>query len=213
MAEKKRPRYTEEEYESLEVVLPLATLSFPHIFEMGEYKGKPTNFNGTFLIPKDADLTEVKKRIVRAKALRWGKNKNKWPKVASPIQDGDEMEDQEGYADHYVIKATSNKRPGVIDLKGKTVTDASLVYGGVKVRAVVQAAADQMPPRRKGEKPEPYVKFYLKGIKIVADGERLGGGGSSMKKLKEINEDEGSDDPDSYEDDEGGDEDSNSSMW
>lgn len=213
---KKEYKLTKEQYAKLEAVTPRFTLSYPHVFEKGKYEGKETNYNITMLFPKNTDLKDLRQKLFTAKIYQWGKDKAKWPTkfMREAITDGDEEGQPDAHAGHWVIKATCKDKPPVVNASGEEILVASEIYGGALCRAVVQASAYVVSKDNYG------VKFYLKALKKVGEGKRLGNGGSALKAFESVDDSdlmEGSDDEENYDpeyDNLSGEEtEENSSMW
>ena len=169
------------------MITPMFRLSHPHLFKA--QAPKPTDkpkFSLTMLYPKGTDLmgqtlaTEsspsqpisLKTVITNAKLQEFGAKEN-WPdKLQSPVRDGDdeEFKDKEGYAGHWVIKATSNEdsRPGVVDAKGVPITEASVIYPGCYCRAYVYARVWEYMGKQG-------VQFILDHVQMLKDGKSFGG--------------------------------------
>lgn len=206
---KEKQKLTEEQYASLEIVTGRFVGSHPHIFEMAKYEGKETSYQITMLFKKTTDMKELRNRLHRAKVFAWGKDQAKWPQgIESPIKDGDKEED-ETYHGYWKVMATSNKQIVPVDAAGNDILKASEVYGGAIYRAHIQAAVYEVSKKNLG------VKFYLKGLQKVAEGEKLGAGSKRSKKAFAETPDEGDEgenDPSNY-DDSDGDSDTDSAMW
>lgn len=184
----KEYKLTNEQYESLTVTIdPPAVLSFPKIFEKGKYKGKETSYGGNFLIKKEAptlkddkNMAKYRKVLFQAKIFQWGQDQKKWPKgMNSPISDGDDSKYKEEHG-HWILKATTNDDlvadGNVVNAKGQEILAAKEIYGGILCRAHLQAGAYEISESNLG------VKFYLKALKKVAEGKKLGGGGKGRAK-------------------------------
>lgn len=104
----------------------------------GSQKAK---FSVCLLIPKkDKDL---KKRIdaAIAAAVTAGADKLRGTKQAKwkmPLRDGDEeRDDDENYAGHWFINASSDQKPGFVDKDRQPILDAEEIYSGMYGRASV----------------------------------------------------------------------------
>ena len=163
--------------EKTRVLTPEFRVSYPHVFKPSVMKGtnNAPKYSITMLFPKDADLSSLKAVIRQAKIDKFGAKEN-WPKVMrSPVEDGDKPEhaDKEGYADHYVIKASSNEnsKPGVVDESVKTIIDASKFYPGCYARAYIFAYVWEFP-----EDSGKYgIGFILDHVQKLRDGKSFGG--------------------------------------
>ena len=109
-------------------------ISYPHLYKRAVFEGQEGKFEATFLVKKDdPQVPAIKNHINEIrKGLKF--------KVASDklaIRDGDESgrEESEG---HWVIKASSNRRPMVIDRRKQPIfDDDGTIYGGCIVNATV----------------------------------------------------------------------------
>jgi hypothetical protein len=189
-AKTKQYKLTSEQYDSLAIVVPSVVISHPHLFEMGKYEGKDTNYNCTLLIPKKRDMKEIRQRLTRAKIFTFGKDQNKWPQNTKrkhfwnpAIKDGDKMEKYPDYAGFWVITATSSTQPPVVGPNGQEILNAKEVYGGMIAHVHIQAATYEVSDKNLGE------KFYLKAVKKIADGKRLGNGSAALKAFDAISDD------------------------
>lgn len=174
------------------IVTPKFRVSYPHVFKAQSMEdGGKKKFSVTMLFDKDEDLTLIKEAIKNAKIAEFGPNKADWPKnLESPVNDGDDekYEDKEGYAGHYIIKASTNEdqRPGVFDEDLSPITDASNFYPGCYARAQVYAYVWTFG-KKQG------VGFILDNVQKLEDGESFssrmsaeeafGGGGTKKKKV------------------------------
>ena len=167
------------------MITPIFRLSYPHLFKA--QAPKPTDkpkYSITMLFPKGTDLmgqtlaTEqepsrpisLKDVIRNAKLQEFGAQEN-WPKnLLSPVTDGDEKAENEGYKGHWVIKATSNEesRPGVVDAQGVPITEASVIYPGCYCRAYVYARVWEYMGKQG-------VQFILDHVQKMKDGKSFGG--------------------------------------
>lgn len=169
------------------MITPVFRLSYPHLFKA--QAPKPTDkpkFSITMLFPKGMDLMgqtlatdsepsrliSLKDVIRNAKLQEFGEQAN-WPaKLISPVTDGDDPEKvkNEGYAGHWVIKATSNEesRPGVVDAQGVPITEAAIIYPGCYCRAYVFARVWEYMGKQG-------VQFILDHVQKMKDGKSFGG--------------------------------------
>lgn len=148
-------------------------LSFPHLFEKYEKSGK---YQAQLMIPKGSDTeTILEKAIINAKedgkTRLWG---GKIPRTVEisrrdgdePNDDGDTYPENEG---HWLIAAKTTKKPPVLDRDGGDIFDEDDIYAGCYVQAIFEVYPYNNDSKGIG--------FALCGIKKIADGERLGGGG------------------------------------
>lgn len=196
------------------MVTPKFRVSYPHVFKPQQVK--PTDkpkYSITMLYPKDSDLMghvlgsdeerSLKDVIRNAKIAEFGPKKN-WPEdLESPVIDGDvpdkKGEIKEGYAGHWVIKATTNEdsRPGVVDEEGIPISPedgATQFYPGCYARAYVYARVWEYMGKQG-------VQFILDHVQKLGDGKSFGGkkpvdqvfgptGASKGKKSKPADDDD-----------------------
>lgn len=139
-------KLTKEQKEQCRVLTPEFRVSYPHVFKAQGMQGKPNSekkYSITMLFPKDADLTALKKAMTAVKTFTFGP-KEKWPKgLESPVTDGDSPKnaDKEGYAGHWVVKASSSEdqKPGVVDQNVQPILEPAKFYPGCFARASIMA--------------------------------------------------------------------------
>tara|TARA_R110000868_G_scaffold33562_2_gene121622 strand:+ start:3486 stop:4007 length:522 start_codon:yes stop_codon:yes gene_type:complete len=114
-------------------------LSFPSLFRKSVYNGEETKFEATFLLNKKTHVDKVKE--IEAAIAAAIKESLKGAKLGSDkicFKNGDDFE-YTGYAGHMSIKASSNKRPLVIDRDKSPLTEADgRLYAGCRVNATIE---------------------------------------------------------------------------
>ena len=168
---------------SKKVMLRNVRLSYEHIFTPSAMdETQDPKYNATLILPKDhPDLSSLRRALFEA-----GKEKypsaftgKEWPRgYTCSLKDADKEEDSSGvllseknpeYAGCYIVKASSTKRPVVIDRKKAAVTEADgIIYSGCYVNVSLAADGYEFGKVKKG------VTCYLNGVQFVADGERFG---------------------------------------
>lgn len=148
-------------------------LSYPHLLEKYE---KSDKYQAQFLIDKeDAETVRVIEAAVKnakedGKTRLWG---GKMPgKVVVAMKDGDERDDPDSYAEQagcLVVTAKSKNQPPVLGPDGGDIFDTDEIYAGCYVQAIFEAYPYSQDTKG--------VAFALQGVKKLADGERIGGGG------------------------------------
>lgn len=186
---------------STKVITGKVRLSYVHIFEPQSIDGGDEKYSCSILIPKSDKETLRKIKIAVDVAIELGKSKwnGKIPaSLKKPLRDGDEERpDDEAYAGHYFLNATSKNKPGIAKPIGKgsdgktkfqEITDSTEVYSG----CYAKVSLNFYPFDMKGNKG---IAAGLNNVVKVQDGEFLGG----KAKVEDEFADE---DFDSYEDDE-----------
>lgn len=145
-------------------------LSFPSLFRTGTFGGKPTGkYEATFILDKveHKDLiAQIKQQIESLCA----ESKIKVPADKLCLRDGDES-DRPEMAGKYSIKASTKKRPLVIDRNKSPITeDDNVIYAGCYVNAIVSLWSQN---NQWGKR----INAQLDGVQFVRDGEPFGDGG------------------------------------
>ena len=153
----------------MKVMLKNVRLSFPSLFKTEQYAGEDTEkYAATFLIPKSdtKTVTAIEQACKQALVEKYGEGKV--PKgFKMPLVDGDEKEYQ-GYADHVCIKASTKKRPTLVNRdKTPIVEEDGILYGGCYVNVSIDL---WVMDNAYGKK----VLASLNAIQFVRDGEAFG---------------------------------------
>lgn len=148
-------------------------LSFPSLFQKAQFDGADTKYEATFLLDKVKHAAAIK-QIEEAIAAKIASDLKgaKVPANKLCLRDGDEVE-YDGYAGHMTLKASTKKRPLVLNKDKSPVTEADgVVYSGCYVNAIVEfwAQNNQFGKR---------INATLLGVQFAADGEAFSSGGSS----------------------------------
>ena len=138
-------------------------------FKTEQYAGEDTEkYAATFLIPKSdtKTVTAIEQACKQALVEKYGEGKV--PKgFKMPLVDGDEKEYQ-GYADHVCIKASTKKRPTLVNRdKTPIVEEDGILYGGCYVNVSIDL---WVMDNAYGKK----VLASLNAIQFVKDGEAFG---------------------------------------
>lgn len=151
----------------MSIMLRNVRLSFPCLWETETYNGVDTEkFAATFLIAKDSpDAKAIQKAVLNAAEEKFGKPLPKGLKYC--LMDGDEKE-TDGYAGHWYVKATTKRRPHVIDRdRTPLVEEDGKPYAGCYVNAMISLwVMDNQYGKR--------VLANLEGIQFAKDGEPFG---------------------------------------
>ena len=124
----------------MKIVLKNVRLSFPNLWETIKYNGADLEkYGATFLIPKDdPQAKQVQEAIKSVGSEVLGKD---WAKAKLCIMDGDSKE-YDGYQDMWAVKATTKRRPLVLDLDKSALTEEDdKVYPGCYVNASINIYA------------------------------------------------------------------------
>jgi len=170
------------------LILKNVRLSFPSLWSTEIYNGEDTEkFAATLLIPKEEkQVAKIKQVMKEAAEEKFGKSLPKSLKWC--LSDGDEKE-YDGYAGHYTIKATTKKRPTVVD-SGKTplIEDDNKIYAGCFVNASINIwVMDNQYGKR--------VLANLNGIQFVKDGPKFGSDNNALDDFDVLENDDDDVDP------------------
>jgi hypothetical protein len=147
-------------------------LSFPSLFRKSVYNGEETKFEATFLLNKKTQADKIKE-IEDAIAASIKENL-KGAKIGDDkkcLKDGDDFE-YVGYAGHMSLKASSNKRPLVIDRdKSQLTEEDGRLYAGCRVNATIELWAQNNTYGKRINANLLAVQFY-KDDEPFADGEK-----------------------------------------
>lgn len=180
--------------EKCRILTPEFRVSFPHVFKAQAMPGTKNDpkYSITMLFPKDEDLGVIKAAIKQAKINAFGPNKDDWPEdIQSPVGDGDgkaginkkTKERLEGYADHWVIKASTSEdqKPSVVDYPGcNEIIEPSKFYSGCYARASVFAYVWEFPK----DSGEYGVGFILDHVQKLREGPSFAGKKSAEAVFK-----------------------------
>ena len=150
------------------IMLKNVRLSFPSIFNRASFNGEQGKFEATLLLDKETQAEQIA-TIEAAIENAIKEAKIKVPSDKRCLKDGDEVE-YDGYAGCMSLKASSNKRPTIID-KDKTALaeDDGKPYAGCYVNAIVDLWVQNNSYGKR-------VNANLYGIQFVKDGEPFGAG-------------------------------------
>lgn len=139
--------------------------------------GDDPKYGMALIIPKSDKATIDALRVAEAAAYELGVT-TKWngrrPVTQSIIHDGDteaDLEKNPEYSGSWYMNVSSPRKPGVVDQSVQPILDPEELYSGCWVRVSVRAFP--YAGKRNG------VSFGLQNVQKLADGERLGGAGSS----------------------------------
>lgn len=163
------------------VITGKVRLSYTHVFEPQAIDDGDEKYSTAILIPKSDKATLQKIKVATDAAKELGKSKwgGKVPaNCKTPLRDGDEERpDDETYAGHYFLNASSKNKPGIAKPIGKgadgktkflEITDSTEVYSG----CYAKVSLNFYPFDAKGNRG---VAAGLNNIVKVQDGDFLGG--------------------------------------
>lgn len=168
---------------SKKIMLRNVRLSYEHIFTPSAMDDtQDPKYNATLILPKDhPDLPALRRALYESGKEQFpdaftGKE---WPRgYTCALKDADKDEDSSGvllseknpeYAGCCIVKASSTRRPVVIDRKKAAITEADgVIYSGCYVNVSLATDGYVFGKVKKG------VTCYLNGVQFVADGERFG---------------------------------------
>jgi hypothetical protein len=121
------------------IILKDVRLSFPSLFHKAVFNGEETKFEATFLINKATYGPKIKEIKAAIDAMIKENLKGaKLPPDKICLKDGDDI-DYAGYAGNMSLKASSTKRPIVIDRDKSPLTeDDNKFYAGCYVNASLE---------------------------------------------------------------------------
>lgn len=172
--------------------LKTVRLSFPSLFKKAVFKGvESKKYEATFLIDKKAQADQIKaieKELDGFILQTFGAGKAPKSLKITCFQDGDNK-DCNGYENHMALKASTSRRPLVIDRDKSPITeDDNVVYAGCYVNAIVSLWFSDHPTGGK------QILANLDGVQFAKDGAPFGDAGISVDAFDAF----GSDDEDDF---------------
>lgn len=145
-------------------------LSFPSLFRKAVFSGEETKYEATFLIDKSSQADKIAEIDAAIKALVKDALKGaKLPADKICLRDGDDVE-YAGYAGHMSIKASSSKRPMVLDRdRSPLAEDDNRLYAGCYVNAILELWVQN---NQWGKR----INANLLGVQFFKDGEPFSDG-------------------------------------
>lgn len=170
---------------AVEMTLWDVILSYPDLHDPKPYKGKIYYRTDVLMEKADAQLGKLRAAIKQVKTDTWGDDESEWPEAEKPlIQNGDEREDQTGYAGKRYITASTQTPVPVVDPKGKTF-NPQMVKGGMFANVAVRISAWEFDG-------DEGVSIYLQGVQIDTSKPGLNfGGGKSVKQMFSRDDEDG----------------------
>lgn len=161
------------------VLTPKFRVSYPHLFEAHAFKDQEAKYSLTMLFDRATDLKELKRAVHNAIAEKYGPDKSDWPELRLPFRNGDKKKDQEGYEGKIFVRATSKKKPGVIDQKKNRIEDEEGLYAGCYARATLIAFCYENSGNEG-------VSFALQNVQKVGDGKAFSGRKAAEDEFDEV---------------------------
>lgn len=167
------------------IKLPNVRLSFPSVFAPTKFDENSTpKYSATFRLDKERDgktIKEVQKAITAI--LTEHKVKSLSPERIA-LKDGDDTGHEEDVG-FYIIKASNNKRPIVLNKDKTPLTDEDgVIYAGCRVNGIISLYWQDHPKFGKR------VNASLGGIMFAADDEPFGTRGASVDDFSDFGDDE-----------------------
>lgn len=160
-------------------------LSFPNLFSTSIFAGDDTGkYDATFLLDKTEHQVQIKEIEAGIVALTKETFKGKaLPDDKICLKDGNETEREE-QQDRMVIKASSKKRPLVIDRDRTPLTEEdNKIYAGCRVNAIISLwAQDNQYGKR--------INASLEGVQFCAHDEPFGPPGIGVEEFDAFGDDE-----------------------
>lgn len=152
-------------------------LSFPSLFNTSKFGGADTGkYEATFILDKKTHKAVIADIIKVIDALSKEELKSKVPSDKLCLKDGDEMGRDE-YQGMYTLKASSKKRPLVIDRDQSPITESdNAVYAGCYVNAIVTLWAQN---NQYGKR----INAQLDGVQFNRDGDPFGDGAVTVNEF------------------------------
>ena len=164
------------------LMLKNCRLSFPSLFEHATYQGQDLGkYEATFLIPKDSDDAKAVQAAIKEVGMEaLGRE---WSKAKLCLIDGDNK-DYAGYEGMFALKASTKKRPIVIDKDKSALTaEDDKPYPGCYVNTSISVFAYT---NNYGK----FVQAQLNAVQFAKDGEAFGGGDSfSIDEFEDVSDD------------------------
>lgn len=161
-------------------------LSFPNLFQTAKFAQNDTGkYEATFILDKKIHKDVIADIIKVIDTLSKEELKTKVAADRLCLKDGDEMGRDE-YRGMYTLKASTKKRPLVIDRDQAPITESeNRVYAGSYVNAIVTLWAQN---NQYGKR----INAQLDGVQFNRDGDPFGDGAVSVNEFDAFaDEDEG----------------------
>ena len=170
------------------VITPLARFAFCNLEAPDVKTDKKTGqtyeeYSVTLLIPKtDPDINRLVSAYNEVMTKKYGADNTKWPQFRNPtFRDGDndptyrQRDKYPGFDGMWVVKATSNQQPGLLDERKQPVITRGVLYSGCWGYAQV-TASDYESEGNVG------IKFYIANAMKMKDDARMGSNGQTAEQ-------------------------------
>lgn len=148
-------------------------LSYPNLFTAKAMEeGKEPKFSASFILDKKQHAALIKEIEKATDRVALDAFKKKVTLKRTPLRDGNEKADKEGYGDEVMfVNASETRRPVVVDRDMSPLTkDDPRPYAGCFVNATIRLYAYDHKTGGKG------VSAALRAIQFYKDGESFGAG-------------------------------------
>lgn len=160
---------------------PIGRVSFPYLFDKAKSLDpeKDGKYEVTLYIPKTEDISALRANLERVCKEAFGAKFQSLEKLKHPpIKDGDNKDASDPAYGHWIIRAKSSKRPGVVDASRARIESKEAIYGGCYGRVNITPGSYSGPTGFG-------VTLYLNAVQKVKDGDRFGGGQVSPEDVFE----------------------------
>lgn len=159
-------------------------LSFPSLFQQASFGGESTGkYEATFVLDKVEHKDVIEQIKATMNSIQKDTIKAKVSADKLCLKDGDES-GREEFAGCYTIKASTKKRPLVIDRDRSPITeDDNKVYAGCYVNAIFSLWGQN---NQYGKR----VNAQLDGVQFARDGEPFGDGVISVDEFDAFGDDD-----------------------
>lgn len=168
----------------MSINIKAARLSYPSLFNHSVFGGDSTGkFEATFLLDKVEHADTIKQIQVAIDGMMKNDLKTKLAADKICMKDGDESGRAEN-AGKMVIKASTKKRPLVIDRDKSAIVEAdNKIYGGCYVNGVISLWAQN---NNFGKR----INASLEGVQFYKDGEPFGDAGLTVSAFDAFGDDD-----------------------
>jgi hypothetical protein len=161
---------------SEKITTPIGRFSYPSVFQKSKgMDGAEGKYEVTLLIPKSTDISSLRKELETVAKEAFGTKFQSLEKLKNPpVRDGDEKDPGDPARGHWIIRAKSSRRPGVVGPDKLPIDEEQEIYGGCYGRLNVTVGSYSMTGNWG-------VTLFLNAVQKAKDGERFGGSGGSAE--------------------------------